>query len=327
MSQFSALIDEVADQKEHTLSDALLKAKVLASRLRSRKLRKWIDSEINGYEKGQELPDYRVVHTKIEGYFSGSFGSFQSGVPMSTFHLDTDLRPVFETQNVANGVSYVEDLVKEAGDIGMWLDGSAVNYLRKHGTRISDMILNRVFRRVSRHSLMGLLASVRSRLLDFLLELRQQYPELDKTDEAAANVDETGVDAAFERRVYQNCTVIEGSEMRDNFQAGQAGAMGPNAQADSMNFIQMLREGIGESSLANLACELETLRTSMLSESKSVAQDAAVAAIAQAEAAAKRGDAKSVLVLLKSAGKWAMDVATTIGTAVAAKAIEKSLGM
>jgi len=244
-------------------------------------------------------------------------------------HLDEHHRRVFGTSEVRNGVSSVEDLVKgdDDGMIGIWMDGSAVNYLREHGTRISDMILNRVCKRVSKHSIVGLLTNVRSRLLEFLLELRGRYPELEKSDEIVPEVSESEIDAAVEQRFYQNCTLIEGSEMRDNFQAGQAGAMGPNAKAENMNFIQILREGIGDSSLADLATDLEKLRTAMLSVSKSAPQDAAVSAVAEAEAAAKKGDAKSVLASLKSAGKWAMDVATKIGTAVAGKALEKALGL
>jgi hypothetical protein len=328
MSRFSRLIDEVADQKQHSLSDVLMKAKVLASRLRSRKFRQWIESEINGYPTEQKLPDYRIVGTRIEGWFGGYFGASQGGVPMSTSHLEADFRRVFNEAEIRNGVSYIEDLVKgEENDIGLWLDGSAVNYLRENGNRIRDMILNRVFKRVSRHSLVELLGSARSGLLDFLLELRERYPDLEKSDKATMEVSESEVDAVIERRVYQNCTVIEGTEMRDNYQAGQAGSMGPNAQAENMNFIQILREGIGDSSLAKLASDLEKLRTAMLSESKSATQDAAVTAIAEAEAAARRGDAKGVLASLKAAGTWAMDVATKIGSAVAGRAIEKSLGL
>ncbi|MCA9231164.1 MAG: hypothetical protein KDA57_10955 [Planctomycetales bacterium] len=328
MSQFSILIEEVADQQGHSLSDVLMKAKVLASRLRSRKFRQWVDAEINGYGNGQELPEYRVVGTTIEGSFGGYFGSYQTGVPMSTGHLDGGLREAFTTLKIPNGVAYVEDLVSgESGDMGMWMDGAAVNYLRENGTQISDMILNRVFKRVSNHSLAALLSSVRSRLLDFLLELRERYPELENSDQAANEISVTEVDEAVERRVYQNCTVIEGSEMRDNFQAGQAGAMGPNAEAENMSFVQVLREGIGDNSLADLASDLEKLREVLLSESKSADQDAAVAAIAEAEEAARKGDAKTVLGSLKAAGKLAFDTATKIGTAVAAKAIAKSMGL
>ena len=115
--------------------------------------------------------------------------------------------------------------------------------------------------------------------------------------------------------------------MRDNFQAGQAGAMGPNARVESITFVQILREGIGDNSLADLATDLAKLRTALLSESKSAEQDATVAAVAEAEVAATKADAKTVLGSLRSAGKLAMDMATKIGAAVAAKAIEKSIGL
>jgi hypothetical protein len=328
MSHFSRLIDEVADQKNHSLSDVLLKAKVLASRLRSRKFRSWIDSELNGYDRDGELPKYRVLNAKIQGYFGGYFGSYMNGVPMSTSHMESDIRDAFDIARMPNGISYIEDLVsKDSGEIGIFMDGAAVNYLRLHGVRVSDMILNRVFKAISRHSLMELLNGVRSRLLDFLLDLRDKYPELDTNDAATSSVSESEVDAVVEKRVYKNCNVIERPEMRDNFQAGQAGAMGPNAKAENMNFIQVLRDSIGESSLGDLATDLERLRTAMLTESKTPEQDASVAAVAQAEDAAKKGNAQGVLSYLKTAGKWAGDVATKIGSAIAQKAIEKSMGL
>ena len=157
--------------------------------------------------------------------------------------------------------------------------------------------------------------------------MRAQHPELDSNDAAVTKVNPNDVDAAFERRVYNNCTVVENGDMRDNYQAGQAGAMGPNAKAENMNFVQILREAIGEHSLGELAADLEKLRAAMFAESKTTDQDEAVAAVAQAEDAAKKGDAKSVFGFLRKAGRWAFDVATKIGTSVASKAIEKSIGM
>jgi hypothetical protein len=324
MSRFSSLIDEVADQKNHSLSDVLLKAKVLASRLRSRKFRRWIDSEINGYTRGEELPEYRVVEATLEGIFEGCFGSWKK-TQLATYHLEADLRKVFDTDAIPNGISFIEDLINGEGEIGKWMDGRIVNHFRVNGTQISDMILNRVFKKVARHSFVELLNSVRSTLLDFLLELREKYPELDNDDASA--VSEGDVDEVVDRRVFHNCTVIEDSVMRDSFQAGQAGAMGPNAKAEKMTFIQVLRDAIGDCSLAELAKELERLRLTMLAEAKNAEQDAAVASVAEAEVAAKSGDAKGVLGHLKNAGRWALDAATSIGTAVAAKAIEKAMGL
>lgn len=326
MSRFSELIDQVADQKNHSLSDVLLKAKVLASQLRSRKFRQWVEAEINGYDMEAELPDYRILSSKLIGEYAGYFHSTARS-PMSVSHLDQQHRERFSTHHVHNGVAFVEDVIIGGDEslIGVYLDGYAVNYLRQHGTQMSEMILNRVFKQISRHSCQQLLQSVRCRLLDFLLELRSKYPELDKDDSIAAKVTEADVDSAMASRVYHNCTVLEEVEMRDNYQAGQAGAMGPKAKAENINFIQILRTTIGDNSLADLAKELEQLRTSMLAESKTEEQDGAVASVAEAEEAAKKGDAKGVLSYLKQAGQWALDKATAIGTPVAIKAIEKAM--
>ena len=327
MSKFSHLIDDVADQRNHSLLDVLLKAKVLAHRLRSRKFREWINAEIDGYDNRAELPDYRVVSSRLLGDYHGYFQSRYRNVPLTTSHLEPDMQEFFETEPMRPGVAYIEDLVSRDGPIGKDLDLRVVYFLRQHGPQIEDMILNSVNKSVAKSELLALLASIRSRLLDFLLELRDKYPELDKDDEAAARITEAEVDLAMARRVYNNCTVVEGGDMRDSYQAGQAGAMGPNAKAENMNFVQILRDAIGENSLADLAADLEKLRAAMLAESKTADQDEAVAAVAQAEDAAKKGDAKGVFGFLKKAGKWAIDIATKVGTTVAGKALEKSMGL
>ena len=327
MSQFSELIDKVANQRDYLLSDVLMQAKVLASRLRNRSFRHWISWEINGYGNGTELPDYRVLPSEIYGEYGGYSNSYLN-TPISVNHLDQKYRDRYSIHREQNGISYIGDLLdSEGAQIGMYLDGFAVNHLREHGTQVNNMILNRVFKHVSRPSYQQLLQSVRYRLLGFLLELREQEPELDRDDEAAARVSDAAVDFAMARRVYHNCTVLEGGGMRDNYQVGQGGAIGPNAKAENMNFIQVLRQAIGDSSLAELASELNVLRDAMLAESKTSEQDEAVAAVTQAEDAAKKGDARSVLGFLKKAGRWAFDVSTKIGTDVASKAVEKSAGL
>src|SRR5690348_2818918 len=96
MSRFSQLIDEVADQKNHSLSDVLLKAKVLAHKLRSRTFRQWVNSEIDGYKDKDQLPDYRVLRCKLRGDFVGYFHSGVRNVPLSTSILESRVREVLE---------------------------------------------------------------------------------------------------------------------------------------------------------------------------------------------------------------------------------------
>ncbi|MBP3957726.1 hypothetical protein J8F10_20945 [Gemmata sp. G18] len=325
MSRFSDLVDQIADQKNYSLVDVLLKTKVLAFQLKGRKFRQWVNAELDGYDDTLPLPEYRVVPCTVWGDFAGYFQSYLRNVSISVCILPEDTREYFSTTKFYQGIASIESLAS-GGNCERVLDIQEVSYLRKYGDHVEDMILNYAVKRTSKNALHAVLTSVRSRMLEFLLELRDQHPELDKDDAAVSRVSEAEIESVMSHKLYQNCTVFEGpAEMRDSYQAGQAGAMGPGAKAENINFIQILRDSIGESSLADLAKELERLRGSMLAESKNAEQDASVAAIAEAESAAKKGDAKGVLSYLKSAGKWALDVATKIGTGVASKAIEKAM--
>ena len=102
MSRFSELIDAVADQKNHTLSDVLLKAKVLAYSLKSRKFRHWINAEISGYAQEEQLPEYRIVSANIEGIYGGYGGAYQDHVPISVApSAPTHLRETFRKEHLA----------------------------------------------------------------------------------------------------------------------------------------------------------------------------------------------------------------------------------
>jgi hypothetical protein len=63
----------------------------------------------------------------------------------------------------------------------------------------------------------------------------------------------------------------------------------------------------------------------MRKEASDPEHDEALGAVASAEKAAKQGDGPKALEYLKAAGKWAMDVATKIGTALAVEAMKQSM--
>jgi len=79
--------------------------------------------------------------------------------------------------------------------------------------------------------------------------------------------------------------------------------------------------------LSELAGELATLRRAMKGEGTEPEHDAAVGEVAKAEQAAKAKDSSKVAESLKGAGKWALDVATKIGTTLASEALKESMGM
>lgn len=114
---------------------------------------------------------------------------------------------------------------------------------------------------------------------------------------------------------------------RDTYSAGQAGAMGPGAHAHDMTFQQVWNQSKGDIDLQKLAGDLSDLRSAMKAKATTPEDDAAVGAVAAAETAAKGGDGPKALAHLKSAGKWAFDIATKVGTTVAAAALKTALGL
>lgn len=108
---------------------------------------------------------------------------------------------------------------------------------------------------------------------------------------------------------------------------GQAGAVGANATAHGNTFNQVSQHALTDFDLPALAAELAILRRYMREHAIDVEHDQAVAKIGDAELAAKNQDGAQALTHLKVAGKWAFDVATKVGTDLAARALQLALGL
>ncbi|MFJ2546601.1 hypothetical protein ACIOVF_09070 [Pseudomonas sp. NPDC087612] len=132
----------------------------------------------------------------------------------------------------------------------------------------------------------------------------------------------------YNNQVFFQQFFVKEVSMSDQYNiTGQVGAVGPNAKAENNTFNQVLQQAASNLDLPTLASELSTLRSSMRSQATEVEHDLAVASIGAAEVAAKKQDGAGALEHLKSAGKWAFDVATKIGVGVAAKAIETAINL
>jgi uncharacterized protein YjbI with pentapeptide repeats len=125
--------------------------------------------------------------------------------------------------------------------------------------------------------------------------------------------------------------IMGGVEMGDRYNIpGQAGAVGPNAHAhdNTFNQLQQIGSRIAESmDLTALASELETLRQALKKEATTEEHGVAVADSGTAKRAAEAKDSAKLAESLKSAGKWALDVAKEIGVSLATEAIKQSTGM
>jgi tetratricopeptide (TPR) repeat protein len=121
---------------------------------------------------------------------------------------------------------------------------------------------------------------------------------------------------------------IKGESMRDKYEVGQAGAVGPNAKAKDVT-IQNFQGADGKLDLERLSGELADLRRAMraAADEDNPGHDVSIAAVAQAVSAANEGDQGKALQHLAKAGRWAWDMANSIGASLAAAVLKTQLGL
>jgi len=114
--------------------------------------------------------------------------------------------------------------------------------------------------------------------------------------------------------------------MSDTYNVGRAGAVGKNSSATNFSFTDSPQQADSDQ-LRRLADELAVLRKEMKLQATEPGDDVAVAEVAQAEEAAKAGDATKAQTHLARAGKWALQTATALGVALAVAAIKSAGGI
>ena len=146
-------------------------------------------------------------------------------------------------------------------------------------------------------------------------------------DEANRKIKKTNMLSKTQKYIETMIMINGENIMGDKYEiSGQVGAIGPNAHAHDMTFNQITNQTTSIN-LLKLGDELSILRQEMRKKSKEPEHDIATGEIGKAEKAAKAKDVSATEKHLKSAGKWALDIAITIGVPVAIDALKKALGV
>lgn len=187
MSLIQELQDDILDSKT-SLSSILRRAKVLASDLKNEEFKKWVDNELNGYSgNNKEIPEYRKRTAYNFGHFFGSFGSEANNVPIPMLNLPEPIKKYVEMLVFAEGVRALESLIESDSDSIKYLwpaDMCAIVADKIY----EDMVCVSAWKSVSKSNVEQVLDTVRTRLLNVVLELRDKYPEINKSNDALSDV-------------------------------------------------------------------------------------------------------------------------------------------
>jgi len=154
--------------------DLLRKVQIAATRLGATQIVAWAKKELAGYADDDDLPSYRIVDSPVSGLFTGPLHS-RITQPLTARPEGWDdawkaclRQPLIELQALAEGESDAQV---------PWI-AALVNLYDQSGVyRIEMHNLFSAWKVLTRQSLRGVVDVVRSRAMEFALELQADYPD------------------------------------------------------------------------------------------------------------------------------------------------------
>lgn len=166
-------IIELAVDDTVRLPVILRKCLVVATKLKNERLKQWVLGELKGYEDNDNLPQYRVLPITAKGYFLGPFQGELRDQPLSPGVLEEKHRVWATTHYLNAGISGYERILEQNAEgmtvISPWPADLVVAYQSKF---FKGWVLNRAWQDLPVAALTALVDTVRTRLLEFALELQ-----------------------------------------------------------------------------------------------------------------------------------------------------------
>lgn len=255
------LITALSDEKE-SLTGILLKTKVFLHQIGKKELAEWAQHELSGYPDASTLPDYRQLPAHVKANVV-SIAWRYTAHPLPTNHLTYQVREEFINANITKPIAVIEQ----------WAAGESGSLERQIPMELNGLLgqkleagvhVERAWAETPLADVRNILTQVRSRLLDFLLELRDSVGDADKPDEVKRKAREVDTSGMFNNAIFgPNTTIVVGNQ--SSVEATQVNGS-PDMAAEVRDLINLLRTALPTASLPDAVREKTELGLVQLQE-------------------------------------------------------------
>jgi hypothetical protein len=252
------LLDEIIDilsDSRASLTDALLKTKVLLHKIGQKELVTWVTNELQGYPD-KNVPEYRIVSADVRGIV-GNSGWQPAERPMPIQHLSKEVQDNLTKSKCGLSIHGMEQAVekfrKKGGGLQMDMPPEANAMFLKPWSQGTQIF--RVWSVINMIQVEATLTEVRSRLLDFLLELRDAVGEDTGEKDMVSMAETLDTGRMFEKAIFSgnNNTLVIGS--------GNVTSVTVTNTKDDIDGLVNAIQALGVT-----APELEELKTAVLAD-------------------------------------------------------------
>jgi len=172
------LVDEIINllgSKDGSLTDAFLKTKILIHKIGLDNINNadWIDSELNGYSEGVELPSYRVLQNQVLVNATNAAYQFKSH-PIPLSHLTKEQIESLTKSKMRHSVMELEKFVeKQSGSLIAYIPPESYFLLQKGLDK--GVYISQAWCEIGKSDIVKILSLLRNKLLDFVLQLNKVF--------------------------------------------------------------------------------------------------------------------------------------------------------
>jgi hypothetical protein len=202
------LRDDAVDSSK-SLPDLLRRAIVLGSLVRNDDLKAWAKRELDGYPGGEKLPEYRYVPAEVYGHFVGAFGRQVKNLPIPVLTMkDQRIKKILtEPIRFGNGVAGLETILEgPEPTVKIAIPTEICSLLPQ--VAADDLEPVQLWRELHKGAVRQILDSVRSRLLEIVLDLAERFPEINESETAMQKVDRKEAASIINNHIYGNSNVV-----------------------------------------------------------------------------------------------------------------------
>ncbi|GAB1260791.1 AbiTii domain-containing protein [Aurantivibrio plasticivorans] len=200
---------EILSKESPSLEDALIKTKVLLHKLGEKESIDWVNKEINGYEPEDEVPSYRVVSCEPRVTATDGYRVRLNDSPAVTKHLSEELIDYLTKVEMRESISGIHHLAFGEGDA--LTRPIPPEFWRRLAEGYNDLEVVFAHCQIAKSQILRIHTFIRSRLLDFILELSEKIPKDAKEEDVLADSGNFKAGHMLKNAIFgDNATIIIG---------------------------------------------------------------------------------------------------------------------
>jgi hypothetical protein len=209
------LLDEIIDllgNEQSSLTDVLLKTKVLLHQIGHKDLASWVNSELNGYPDGTTVPEYRIIPSQVLANFANISYRYTSH-PIPIGHLTDDQQETLTKTRMWQSLPVIEEMISSNKE-GRLIRTIPLELNRSLGKGLHPSFqIERAWCEFSVPDVKGICTQVRSRLLDFMLELKDTVGQTTTESELREKISSFDAQGMFNSAIFgPNTTILIGHQ-------------------------------------------------------------------------------------------------------------------